>query len=161
MHGQQTHLTCSACEAGWGLQACLDIDPAKRLTCSELLRLPYLTGVEGTIPATILKAQVTMSCTPTSASEEDSPDLSWRHPWVIPCISTGLVHKARSTVQCCVQEKASEERDVVVKLRRQKRKSADMEAEAAARPVFHLTATAHASQPDAPRCAIRICHQRV
>ena len=64
-------------------------------------------------------------------------------------------------VQCCVQEKASEERDMLVKMRRQKRKSADLEAEAAARPVFHLTASAHASQPDAPRCAIHICHQRV
>ena len=42
------------------LQACLHIDPEKRLTCSELLRLPYLAGVEATIPATILKAQVAM-----------------------------------------------------------------------------------------------------
>ena len=40
------------------LQACLQVDPDKRLTCSELLRLPYLAGVEATIPATILKAQV-------------------------------------------------------------------------------------------------------
>ncbi|CAL5227434.1 g10397 [Coccomyxa viridis] len=87
------------------LMACLHIDPAKRLTCSELLRLPYLTGVENTIPTTILKAQ----------------------------------------------EKASEERELLVKMRRHKRKSAEVEPEAPARPVFNLTASAHASQPDAAR----------
>ena len=34
------------------------MDPEKRLTCSDLLRLPYLAGVEATIPATTLQAQV-------------------------------------------------------------------------------------------------------
>ena len=42
---------------------------------------------------------------------------------------------------------------MLVKLRKQKRKSADLEPETAGRPVFHLTASAHASQPDASRCA--------
>lgn len=45
------------------LQACLDIDPEKRLTCTELLKLPYLTGVEATIPPAVLKAQVATSHT--------------------------------------------------------------------------------------------------
>lgn len=34
------------------------MDPEKRPTCSDLLRLPYLAGVEATIPATTLQAQV-------------------------------------------------------------------------------------------------------
>ena len=45
----------------WSPQACLDIDPARRLTCTELLRLPYLSGVEATIPAAVLNAQVATS----------------------------------------------------------------------------------------------------
>ena len=44
------------------------MDPEKRLTCSELLRLPYLAGVEATIPATTLQAQVS-----TGTSMLDSP----------------------------------------------------------------------------------------
>ncbi len=51
------------------------------------------------------------------------------------------------------QEKAAQEREMLVKLRKQKRKSADLETGSAASAVFNLTASAHASQPDAPRCA--------
>lgn len=57
------------------------------------------------------------------------------------------------TVHINTQEKAAQERDMLVKLRKQKRKSADLETGSAARAVFNLTASANASQPDAPRCA--------
>lgn len=43
---------------------------------------------------------------------------------------------------------------MLAKLRKQKRKSADLEPVCAARAVISLTASAHASQQDAPRCAI-------
>ena len=51
-----------------------------------------------------------------------------------------------------MQERAAEEREALSKLRKQKRKSADLETGSAARPVINLTASALASQPDAPRC---------
>lgn len=134
------------------LQACLHIDPAKRLTCSELLRLPYLTGVENTIPTTILKAQVA-----TSHADHAALIAVWLlscvRPQVIHCMGNVQTPKHRLTGQCRVQEKASEERETLVKMRRQKRKSAELEPEAPARPVFHLTASALVAQPDAPRCA--------
>ena len=134
------------------LQACLHIDPAKRLTCSELLRLPYLTGVENTIPTTILKAQVATS------HADHAPLIAVRllsciTPQVIRGIGNAQTPNHRLTTQRRVQEKASEEREMLVKMRRQKRKSAELEPEAAARPVFNLTASAHASQSEAPRCA--------
>lgn len=139
----------------WLMQACLHIDPAKRLTCSELLRLPYLTGVENTIPNTILKAQVTTTHADHALlipawllSGPLNPDhrLHWQQ----------IGDEGPSgQCKCCAQEKASEERELLVKMRRQKRKSAEVEPEAPARPVFNLTASAHASQPDAARCAIR------
>ena len=46
---------------------------------------------------------------------------------------------------------------MLAKLRKQKRKSADLEPACAARAVISLTASAHASQQDAPRCAIPVC----
>ena len=44
------------------------MDPEKRLTCSELLRLPYLAGVEATIPATTIQAQVNTGISMLSSS---------------------------------------------------------------------------------------------
>ena len=60
----------------------------------------------------------------------------------------------------CAQEKAAEEREALGKLRKQKRKSADLEPELAARAVISLTASSHASVPDGPRCSLSllICH---
>ena len=50
-------------------QACLHIDPEKRLTCSELLKLPYLAGVEADVPATLLRAQVTYTFWSTALAD--------------------------------------------------------------------------------------------
>ena len=54
----------------------------------------------------------------------------------------------------CAQEKAAEEREALGKMRKQKRKSADLEPDSAARAVISLTASSHASTPDAPRCSL-------
>ena len=50
-------------------QACLHIAPEKRLTCSELLKLPYLAGVEADVPATLLRAQVTYTFWSTAPAD--------------------------------------------------------------------------------------------
>ena len=115
------------------LQACLDIDPEKRLTCTELLRLPYLTGVEATIPAAVLKAQVGhYSCKAHALHDPATTPLASSPS---ECHELALGMQPRSLrMDWSVQEKAAEERDMLVKLRRQKRKSADLEPEAAARP---------------------------
>ena len=56
----------------------------------------------------------------------------------------------------CAQEKAAEEREALGKMRKQKRKSADLEPDSAARAVISLTASSHASIPDGPRCSVSI-----
>lgn len=43
------------------VQACLHINPEKRASCSELLRLPYLAHVESTFSQEFLAAKVTLS----------------------------------------------------------------------------------------------------
>lgn len=135
------------------------MDPEKRLTCSELLRLPYLAGVEATIPATTLRAQVS-----TGTSMLDSPllcchcrhlhDVQYRRILVyMPYLLASKLH-----VMCgnCAQEKAAEEREALGKMRKQKRKSADLEPESAPRAVISLTASSHASIPDGPRCSLSL-----
>ena len=54
----------------------------------------------------------------------------------------------------CAQEKAAEEREALGKMRKQKRKSADLEPDSAARAVISLTASSHASISDGPRCSL-------
>lgn len=79
------------------LQGCLQVDPEKRLTCSELLRLPYLAGVEATIPATILKAQVAIIDAAYAYRMIDQP----RRAAYPPCLYAMTFRLGKSSSTAC------------------------------------------------------------
>ena len=45
-------------------QACLHPCPEERLTCAQLLQLPYFSGIEASLPADFRSARVSTSLTP-------------------------------------------------------------------------------------------------
>ncbi len=50
------------------MQACLHLNPENRASCSELLRLPYLSNVEASFSEDFLAAQVGCTLAHTLAS---------------------------------------------------------------------------------------------